>query len=424
QAIAALERGIRRRPYPSTLDLLARALELSSEQREVLFEAGSRRRRRPQTGGGGAARHAPHLPLPPTPLVDREREQRQAADLLRRPDVRLLTITGTAGVGKTHLALACGAAAAPDHPDGAFLVSLSPVSDPDHVGATIGRSLGLDTGGRALPSATLAAHIGARRVLVVADNLEQLTAATPLLSDLLASCPGLRLLVTSRSPLRIRGEHLLPVRPLAVPAAGRDAGSVEALATVPAVALFAARARAHLPAFELTPGNAATVAEICRRLDGLPLALELAAAWVKRLSPEALLERLADRFQVLVGGPYDLAPHQRTMRSTLRWSYDLLPEDQRALFRRLSVFEGDIPLDAISRVGRAAGPLDVDVLEAVAGLADSGLLRSTPAGCEPRLRMLETIRAYASELLRDENETEATLEALHQHYRRIARATV
>jgi predicted ATPase/transcriptional regulator with XRE-family HTH domain len=405
QAVSALERGVRRTPYPSTLDLLTEALRLAPAEREELAEV-ARRRGHPR-GEGPADQPGHSLPVPPTVMVGRDLDLARACDLLSRQGVRLLALTGTAGVGKTRLGLAVAADIAPLFPDGVGFVPLASLADPGLVGPAMCQALGVREAERLSPLEALAAAIGDRRVLVLVDNFEHVMPAAPLLSDLLAMCPHLRLLVTSRIRLRLRGEYRLQVRPLPMPPPGES--SAPALARNASVALFVQRAQATAAEFDLTSGNARAVAEICRRLDGLPLALEMAAPWLRLMPPQALLDRLADRLEMLVGGAPDLPDHQRTMRATLQWSYGLLSASEQALFRRLSVFAGGAPLPAVEVVCQAAGPLPGRMLDIAAGLLDKNLAESGPA--DLRLGQLETMREYGRELLEASGEADATARA-------------
>ena len=405
-AVGALERGVRRHPYRTTVDLLADALELSRPQRDELAAAARGRRRPPRAGARPARSRGQRLPVPPTPLVGRHGELRLACDLLRRPHVRLLTLTGSPGVGKTRVALAVASALEDDFGDGLVFVPLVALTDPELVLPACARALGVSEAGGARLLDRLAARVDRRRILLVLDNFEQVLPAADAVAELMASCPGLHLLVTSRSALLIRGEHRMPVPPLAVPREGESAPAV--LAGVPAVSLFVQRAEAAAPGFRLMRSNAAAVAEVCRLLEGIPLALELAAPWIELLPAEVLLRRLENRLQWLVGGPRDVPAHQRTMRATLEWSHGLLESDERALLRRLSVFAGGASPEAIGTVCQAARPLAGAVPDAVAGLCDKSLVRCDADG---RVAMLETVRAYGRELLAAAGEAEATLRA-------------
>ena len=351
------------------------------------------------------------LPVPLTLLVDREREVAIAVGLLRDPNTRLLTLTGPGGVGKTRLGIAAAATLAPDFTEGIAFVALAQVTDPDLVGAAIARALGLrDTGSEPLEG-RLQRLLADQRLLLVLDNFEQVAAAAPLLSGLLGTCRGLKMLVTSRARLRLSGEQELPVPPLALPEEPERPDGDEVV-QAEAVRLFTARAQAVRPDFAVTPDLAPTIAEIVRRLDGLPLAIELAAARIKVLPPVALLERLEPRLPLLIGGARDLALRQQTMRDTIAWSHDLLKPAEQALFRRLSVFVGGFTLGAaeavVSRVEAAAeaGGVEViprpgfGVLEGVASLVEQSMVGTTTGpGDKPRYLMLETVREFARERL-------------------------
>jgi predicted ATPase/DNA-binding SARP family transcriptional activator len=327
------------------------------------------------------------LPAPPTPLVGRHLEVAAVTGLLRRDEVRLVTLTGPGGTGKTRLALAAAAELGRELRDGTVFVDLAAVRDPALLGPAIAHALDVPEG-TSVESA-LEEHLRDRRVLLLLDNLEQLVPRTELVGRLLAAAPRLLVLATSRSPLRLAAEHEYPVPPLA---AGESRE------------LFVARARAVNPAFELTAANEPEVLHICERLDGLPLAIELAAARTKLFAPAAMSGRLDSSLELLTGGPHDAPERHQTLRSTLEWSHELLPDDERRLFRRLAVFAGRFTLDAVEEVCDG----DVDTLSS---LVDESLVRRVGE----HFAMLETIREYASELLEASGEA-AELKRKHAQY--------
>ena len=405
-AVGLLERGARRRPQPHTVRSLADALDLSENERASLLTAVPRR----ETTDPETPSPAPGyvLPSPPTPLVGRERELREVRELLLGDsEVRLLTLIGIGGVGKSRLALEAARAsvAAGRFPDGVTFVALAPLSDPALVVPTIARSLGLRESERQSPRDALFDYLRGKRLLLVLDNFEHLMEAAPEISGLIESSANLALLLTSRAPLRVRGEQEYPVGPLALPESTDSPYEEEVLAS-PSGRLFAERARAASPSFEVTGENAPSVAAICRQLAGLPLALELAAANTRFLDPAALLSRL-DRALSNAWGR-DLPERQRTMRATLDWSHELVSGPQRALFRRLSVFAGGCSLEAAEAVGAADAARVREVLERLGELAGQSLVtvEHVPAG-GTRYGMLEPVRQYALEKLEESEQSEA-----------------
>jgi predicted ATPase len=314
--------------------------------------------------------------------------------------VPLLTLTGPGGVGKTRLALAAGARVGDSFADGVAFVDLSSMSDPTLVFTAVALASGLVVGPRREPAAQLVAHLRSRQYLLILDNCEHLTnTMAGLVSTLLSACPALQVLVTSRATLRIRGEQVFPVPPLAVP----DGPSLDwsETAQTPAVVLFTQRAQAVRPEFTLDEANAAVVAEICRRLDGLPLALELAAARVALLSPAALLDRLNSRLRLLTRASRDAPARHQTLREAVAWSYDLLSREEQRLFRRLAVFVGGFTLEGAEALGGgSATPSTPSIVDLLASLGEQSMLSSpTLTGGRDRFAMLETVREFALEML-------------------------
>jgi predicted ATPase len=340
------------------------------------------------------------LPAPHTPLVGRERELAEIESFLRDSRVRLLTLTGTGGVGKTRLALGAAGRVAGLFPDGVVFVALASLGDAGLVFPTIAQSLGLREAEHRTPREAVRFFLREKRFLLVLDNLEHLLEAAPEVAGMIEECTGLCVLVTSRAPLRVRGEQEYPVGPLALPASTLSPGPDEVLAS-PSGRLFAERATAASPAFELSDANAAAVAAICWRLDGLPLALELAAAKARFLDPATLLSRL-DR-ALSAGWARDLPERQRTMRAALDWSHDLLDAAQRELFGRLSVFAGGFTLEAAEAVGAGGEVAAEDVIYLLEGLVEQSLVTAGPDadGGGVRYGMLEPVRQYALEKLEE-----------------------
>jgi predicted ATPase/DNA-binding XRE family transcriptional regulator len=441
QAIGALERGDRRAPYRDTVDRLAGALALAPAERDRFHAAIERGRRpadrpaapSPSTGSG-------HLPAPATSFVGRDDERATVRRLL--DSTRLLTLTGAGGVGKTRLALHVAAAVEGDYADGARLVELAPLADPALAPQAVAVALAVrEESGRALIESVGAALAG-RRLLLVLDNCEHLREAVGTLAQtLLRAAPGLRILATSRAALGVIGETVWRVPPLALPEADSPPGlppvyTAAGVGGAESAQLFGARAAAAYPAFALTDENAAAVAAICRRLDGIPLALELAAARTRVLAPEQIAARLDDRLGLLAGGSPDVPVRQQTLRAALDWSYDLLAPPERALFERLAVFEGGCDIEAAEylslRPPVACAPSLAweggrgersDVLDLLTSLVDKSLITIEYRGETARYRLLDVVRAYAFERLAESGELEAARARHRAWFRALAEAS-
>ena len=408
-AISALERGERRRPHVETVRALSAALDLTPHIRDA-FVASSR------AAGDDAAvdelRNVP-LPIPPTELVGREDDLRRLGEWLGDPAARLITLVGPGGVGKSRLALELARTLADEGSTRVVFVPLAAIDDAGLVACAIAEALGLaDISAADLPGRARSA-CGGRPMLLALDNFEQVLTAATLVADLLASAPLLRLLVTSRTPLHVRGEREYVVDPLAlVPDSG--ALSPDDLDRAPAVRLFVDRARDAHRDFRLTPANSGVLTAICRRLDALPLALELAAPWIKVLPPSELLQRLERDALLTTISPRDLPQRQQTMTATVAWSYQLLDSQEQHAFRRLGVLPARFPLDAAAAV--LSGPVAVapdSVLPTLARLIDKSLLVAEPStGARPLYRMLETVRAYATQQLAASGERDEAVEGL------------
>jgi predicted ATPase/DNA-binding XRE family transcriptional regulator len=420
KAISLLERGQRKHPYPHTIKSLADALKLSEEARATLLGTV------PQRGavtGSAAPVSVPvlNLPTPSTSLLGRERELREIRAFLR--EARLLTLTGTGGVGKTRLVVEAARDAAQLFPDGAVFVALAPLGDSSFVFPTVAQSLGLREAGDQAPREALRVYLREKQLLLVLDNFEHVLEAAPEVAELIEICPKLSVLATSRAPLRARGEQEYPVPPLALPAS-TVAPSVEDLVESASGRLFAERARKASPTFELTPHNSGAVAAICWRLAGLPLALELAAAQIRFLDPEALLSRLDQALSAV--GARDLPRRQRTMWATLDWSHELITEEEQILFRRLSVCVGGFSLEAAEAIGaepEASGSIVAEnVLGILGRLVEQSLVIANrdEKGSGVRYGMLEPVRQYAWEKLQESGNAEETKQRHLTHYLDLA----
>jgi len=432
RAISDLERGVSRAPRQRSLALLSKALELNSEQRDMLETAAHF----PAVVPERAELPFP-LPVQLTSFIGRTREMTAVLALLRQQSIRLVTLTGPGGIGKTRLALRIAEDLRPEFPDGIFFVALAPLADPDDIGAAVAQALGMTPTSVASLATQISEFIHDRTALLVLDNHEHLLGGASLLSHLLLSCPGLKALVTSRAPLRLSAEQQFAVRPMRVPDL-EHLPSLERLARYPAVALFVERASRVEPFFELTRANAATIAAICARVDGLPLGIELAAARVKLLPPHALLALLdgLGSLHVLTGGARDVSARQQTLRATIEWSYELLTHHEQRLFRQLAIFVGGCTLDAAmavvatrlesDEVGTSqltgilpfsGGCVDAELLGGLASLVDKNLLRQEedPSGM-PRYMMLDTIRAFALDQLARTDEARAIRERHARHF--------
>ncbi|HET7696350.1 MAG TPA: helix-turn-helix domain-containing protein [Vicinamibacterales bacterium] len=409
--VSALERGERRRPQLETVRALSAALDLTGDVRDAFLQSAR--------GSAGTAPGDDSLPLAPTPLLGREPDVRRLAEWLADPEVRLVTLTGPGGVGKTRLALEVARRIAGDGATRVIFVPLAAIRSPAFVASAIGDALGLSNVTAADLSRRARAAGADRRTLLVLDNFEQVIEVAPLLADLLLSVTALQLLVTSRAPLHLRGEREFAVGPLMLPP-DCDRMPADELARIPAVRLFVERVRDVQSGFRLTPENGAVVAAVCRRLDTLPLALELAAPWMKTLTPEELLRRLEQDVLLSTVGPRDLPERQRTVVATVAWSYQLLGPPEQRTFRQLGVLPDRFPIEAAAAVcaGRDGVPRSTDeALGTVAGLIDRSLLLrgDAPASTRPLFVMLETVRAFAGAELRTAGDYDAAMEGLTRY---------
>jgi predicted ATPase/transcriptional regulator with XRE-family HTH domain len=422
RTISGLESGARHIPYRETVRLLAEALRLAPGERATFMdaarsdeasEASTDAFTRDDADVATASRalctgvRPQPAPVPATPLIGRERETRAVGALLRRPQLRLLTLSGPPGVGKTRLAVQVAAKVEGAFSDGVCFVALAPLEDPQHVIPAIAQAVGIRVDGRRDVWKTLIAALRERRMLLLLDNFEHVLAAADAVAGLLAACGGVKALVTSRATLHLKGEQVFPVSPLPLPDQAAEP-TPRQLAQAPSVSLFLSCVQRVKPGFVLTRTNAAAIAAICRRLDGLPLAIELVAARIKLLPPDALLTRLDHRLPLLTGGARDLPHRQQTLRAALEWSYDLLDAREQAAFRLLAVFAGGASLEAAEAVCNACAGCAADeqgghgeraALDALTSLLDKSLLMGEEGAHETRVRMLETVREYAWERL-------------------------
>ena len=414
-AVSSLERGQRKRPYPHTVRALADALGLPEEERAALLETVPKRGEPASSGAEPVTPSSSRLPHPVTLLVGRERETEQVTALISDPEIRLLTLTGIGGVGKTRLATQAAREAEGVFPDGVAFIGLASLSAPDLFVPTVLRSLGQGEAEGRSPGEALIEHLREQRLLLVLDNFEQLLEAAPEVAALIEECPNLTVLVTSRAPLRLRGEREYAVPPLALPASTRSPGEAE-VAGSSSGKLFLERARVVSSSFEITAENAAAVATICWRLAGLPLALELAAAKIRFLDPAALVARLD--LALSTAWARDLPERQRTMRATLDWSYDLLDTSEQRLFRRLSVFVSGFSLEAAEAVGGnvALG----ETLDRLGTLVEQSLVFVDAEKGETRYGMLEPVRQYASAKLGESGESGASARHHAEHFLQFA----
>ena len=382
-----------RRPSKQIAKLLAEHLHIPANEQAAFVEFARAEAAETPTRWGVGFHPPTNLPLQPTPLIGRDVDVSSIRKRLLQPEARLLTLIGPPGIGKTRLAQQIAEEALDEFADGVFLVILAPISDANLVTMTIATVLGVPDTGTRPPLERLKAFLRDKQILLLLDNFEQILAAAPDIAELLTAAPLLKILVTSRAPLRIRQERQIPIPPLALPSLASQP-DVETIALTTAIMLFMERAQAVKPDFALTEANATTVAAICTRLDGLPLAIELISARVKLLPPAMLLERLSGRLLLQSDGLRDIEPRHRTLNNAIEWSYQLLRTDEQILFRRLGVFVGGWTLEAAEAV--CSEKLNISILDGLASLLDKSLIKqATGFDGASRFMMLETIHEYA-----------------------------
>lgn len=418
RTVRGLEGGTSRRPYSATVQDLVMALKLDHKERATFELAARGELVTPTRDGITDPMRA--IPTQPTELIGRDEEVASLTSLMQRPSKRLVTLTGPGGVGKTRLAIRVAEHALAHFTDGVIFIDLSAIQCASLVGSSIATRFGLDLRGQRSPQQVLADYLCEKHLLLVLDNYEQVIASAPLLGDLLTFCPDLKMVVTSRELLRLQGEHEFPVCPLKLPPSGDDIEHA-ATARYAAIQLFVERAQAVRPDFTLTADNMRAVAAICGRVDGLPLAIELAAKRVKLLPPQALLARLDERLPLLSGGAVDSPSRLQTMRNAIGWSYDLLDDFQKSLFRRLSVFVGGCTVEAAEAICAMPDVRSIDVLEGLAALVDKSLVRQVEhIDGTGRLMLLETIREYGRTLLAVGDEQTVVADRHADYYAELA----